>query len=214
MNRARTIVLAMIGFGAGLCWLGAADPLPATPGTPNPASLPSPALARVRSFAQPVRENPVGQRIPASRAFLGAPPPNPHAFTSERDAARCLECHAHENRIEKRHQSIAPVPHAEFSQCQQCHVNGSAASTEVFRENGFVGLDDPGKGSRAHPLAPPTIPHKTFMRDHCLSCHGPAGKQRIATPHPARSQCQQCHVSDATKNYDRPVPWAELGADW
>jgi len=165
-----------------------------------------------RSFAQPVREDPVGLGITENRAFWGAPPPMPHAFGDER-SNDCLTCHARENRIEKQHQAIVPVPHAEYTSCQQCHVDGSSADSGEFRENQFVGLDYPGKGTRAHPLAPPTIPHKTFMRDNCLSCHGPSGKQRIASPHPARSQCQQCHVPDASKNYDRPVPWSELDGE-
>jgi cytochrome c-type protein NapB len=134
----------------------------------------------------------------------------PHHFVEERDGKACLECHARQTRIEKHQQAIAPVPHPEFSQCLQCHVKAGDISGTLFRENAFVGLDLPGKGTRAHPLAPPTIPHKTFMRDHCLSCHGPAGKQRIASPHPWRSQCQQCHVPEAAKNFDRPVPWDEL----
>ena len=162
-----------------------------------------------RSFAQPVREDPVGLGITRDRAFWGAPPPMPHSFADER-SNDCLACHARENRIDKQQQSIVPVPHPEYTSCQQCHVDASNADVLVFRENLFVGLDYPGKGTRAHPYAPPTIPHKTFMRDNCLSCHGPSGKQRIASPHPYRSQCQQCHVSDASKNYDRPIPWSEL----
>lgn len=160
-----------------------------------------------RSFDPPVADQPVGQKRPSSRAFLGAPPPMPHSFAGQRDSRACLECHARQTRIERRQQAIAPVPHAEFTQCQQCHVNGSAPPSAPFRENSFVGLDDPGKGTRAFPGAPPTMPHKAFMRENCLSCHGPAGKQRIATPHPFRSQCQQCHVSDASRNYNRPGTW-------
>jgi len=162
-----------------------------------------------RSFAQPVREDPVGIAITTDRAFWGAPPPMPHSFADER-SNDCLTCHARENRIEQQQQAIVPVPHAEYTCCQQCHVDGSNADARLFRETFFVGLDYPGKGTRAHLFAPPTVPHKTFMRENCLSCHGPSGKQKIATPHPARSQCQQCHVSDATKNYDCPVPWSEL----
>jgi cytochrome c-type protein NapB len=198
MKPIHTLVLLAALAGTGIWLLRAADPPPAA------------AYTGQRSFAQPVRDNPVGQKLPATRSFLGAPPPMPHTFSGDRDGRYCLGCHARENRIEKRQQAIAPVPHPEFSQCQQCHVNGSDRSVAVFRENGFIGLDDPGKGTRAFAGAPPTIPHKTFMRDNCLACHGPAGRQRIATPHPFRSQCQQCHVSDASRNYNRPVPWAEL----
>ena len=173
----------------------------------SPVTVPS--YNADRSFALPVLEDPVGSAITIDRAFWGAPPPMPHGFTEER-GGDCLMCHARETRIEKRQQAIAPVPHAEYASCQQCHVDGSDVELEVFRENLFVGLDYPGKGTRAHDYAPPTIPHKTFMRDNCLSCHGPSGKQKIATPHPYRSQCQQCHVSDASKNYDRPLPWSEM----
>lgn len=180
---------------------------------PNPGSAVPPAYNETRSFAQPIRETPVGTSRLGDRAFLGAPPPMPHTFAGDRDGRYCFECHAHVARVEKRQSAIAPVPHAEFSQCQQCHVSGVNKALAPFRENTFVGLDLPGRGTRAHAYAPPTIPHKTFMRENCVSCHGPAGKQRIASPHPWRSQCQQCHVPDASKNYDRPLPWTSLGGN-
>jgi nitrate reductase cytochrome c-type subunit len=202
------VVLALVA--ASLCLLWAADP--AVPARETPAG-PAPR----RSFAQPIRPDPVGTNIAVNRSFWGAPPPMPHSFPQAKDDGRvCLECHARETRIAKRQQAIAPVPHAEFSQCQQCHVPKQDALSEpntaltLFAETTFAGLDYPGKGTRAHPYAPPTIPHKTFMRDNCLACHGPTGKQRITTPHPYRSQCQQCHLADASKNYDRPLPWREL----
>lgn len=188
---------------AGLTWFQAAEPTAAPPGS-------TPAYNDQRSFAQPIRETPVGTGRLGNRAFLGAPPPMPHTFAGDRDGRYCFECHARVARIEKRHSAIAPVPHAEYSQCQQCHVSGVNRTLAPFRDTTFVGLDLPGKGTRAHAFAPPTIPHQTFMRENCVACHGPAGKQRIASPHPWRSQCQQCHVPDASKNYDRPLPWAKL----
>jgi nitrate reductase cytochrome c-type subunit len=177
------------------------------------ASAGPPAYNESRRFAQPIRETTVGTGRLGDRAFLGAPPPMPHTFAGDRDGRYCFECHARVNRVEKRHSAIAPVPHAEFSQCQQCHVSGVNKTLAPFRDTSFVGLDLPGKGTRAHAYAPPTVPHKTFMRENCLSCHGPSGKQRIASPHPWRSQCQQCHVPDAAKNYDRPLPWEKLGGN-
>jgi nitrate reductase cytochrome c-type subunit len=187
-----------------------------TPATSTNAAPVSPYNAP-RSFAQPIRPDPISTNFSIHRAFWGAPPPMPHSFPRPQDDGRaCLECHAREDRIEKRQQAIVPVPHAEYSQCQQCHVPSRGDLVELgekleqFRPTTFAGLDAPGKGTRAHAFAPPTIPHKTYMRDNCLSCHGPEGKQKIATPHPWRSQCQQCHVSDASKNYDRPLPWKEL----
>lgn len=192
---------------ASLCVLWAAN-------TTNTSTNSAPAYSEQRTFAQTIRPNAVGTNITTDRAFWGAPPPMPHGFIGERDGKMCLSCHARETRIEKRQQASVPVPHAEFTSCQQCHVNGTDKTIAAFRENIFVGLDFPGKGTRAHPFAPPTIPHKTFMRDNCLSCHGPSGKQKIASPHPYRSQCQQCHVPDASKNYDRPLPWKELDGEF
>jgi cytochrome c-type protein NapB len=200
--RLLSLLLAVLAL-AGLARFSAAESSGAAPAAP-------PAYPEPRSFAQPIRETPVGTGRLGGRAFLGAPPPMPHTFAGDRDGRYCLECHARVARIEKRQSAIAPVPHAEFSQCQQCHVSGTNKTLAPFRETTFVGLDLPGKGSRAHAFAPPTIPHKTFMRDNCVACHGPSGKQAIASPHPWRSQCQQCHVPDASKNYDRPLPWAQL----
>ncbi len=137
------------------------------------------------------------------RAFWGAPPPMPHSFTKEWDDASCLNCHAAETNIAKRQQAISPIPHGFLSQCQQCHVRGLPTEESFFRESAFVGLGAPGKGSRATDVSPPTIPHHTFMRENCLSCHGPAGEQRVTTPHPYRSQCQQCHVPQADRQYSR-----------
>lgn len=205
------IIITFSLLGAAGLWLSrAADPEPVSSATAAHAVEPTPVYNEHRSFAQPVRPDPVGTNIAVNRAFWGAPSPMPHTFPQANDDGRfCLQCHARENRIEKRQQAIAPVPHAEFSQCQQCHVPMGDRQS-VFVASTFVGLDYPGKGTRAHPFAPPTIPHKTFMRDNCLSCHGPSGKQKIASPHPYRSQCQQCHLPDASKNYDRPLPWNEL----
>lgn len=158
-----------------------------------------------RDFSQSPREAVVGTRAAKDRSFFGAPPPVSHSLQTERSSAYCLQCHALENRIEKRHKAIAPVPHAEFSQCMQCHVSGRERDVPAFRENLFVGLDFPGKGSRANDYAPPTIPHKTFMRENCLSCHGVTGDFAIKTPHPIRSQCRQCHAPEAAQDYTRPV---------
>lgn len=186
--------------------LRAADPVP-TPAAPAPAA--SPEAGSERDFRQPIRDAAVGKEITASRAYWGAPPPVPHSIRSERSSASCLECHALENRIEKRQQAIAPLPHAEFSQCLQCHVKAEPKA-EPFRQNDFVGLDFPGKGVRAYAQAPPTIPHKLFMRENCLSCHGPTGMARVRVTHPERSQCVQCHLPEASNEYSRPVEWQKM----
>ena len=44
-----------------------------------------------------------------------------------------------------KHKAIAPTPHAEYTQCMQCHVKRDDGITP-WRENTFVGLDFPGKG--------------------------------------------------------------------
>ena len=66
----------------------------------------------------------------------------------------------------------------------------------AFVVNNFVGLEqDLRRGPRLNPLAPPTIPHKTFMRENCTACHsGTAAREEIRTPHPERQRCRQCHV--------------------
>jgi len=194
--RIQLAVLALGACGLGIL-LGAAPQLAELP--PNSGS------SAGRDFTQPAREILVGGRITKDRAFFGAPPPVPHSILSDRSSKDCLECHALQDRVAQRHQAIAPVPHSEFSQCMQCHVKGTDTREGLFRENSFVGLDYPGKGSRAHDFAPPTIPHKTWMRENCLSCHGLAGNFAIRTPHPVRSQCRQCHAAEASQDYTRPT---------
>lgn len=165
-----------------------------------------PAASKQRSFASITRTNTVGKKALLDRAFFGAPPTIRHIgiVLSERHTD-CLQCHAKENRIELRQQAIAPVPHAEFSQCTQCHVKANPGIMPLRGStNLFIGLDLPGKGSRAHSLAPPTVPHKTFMRENCLSCHGPTGLWRIKTAHPYRTQCLQCHAPESKQDYTRP----------
>ncbi|MBT5925174.1 MAG: hypothetical protein HOH33_01000 [Verrucomicrobia bacterium] len=191
----KAILLGLAIALAGLSWA-------AVPGT----SIPSVSKTKgIRSFEVQPREVNVGSKISKSRAFFGSPPPVPHTIQSDRNSDWCMGCHALKNRIRERHKSIAPTPHAEFSQCMQCHVKHDD-SVKPWKDNTFVGLDFPGKGSRAHELAPPTVPHKTFMRENCYSCHGPKGEHAIRTPHQYRSQCQQCHVAELTQDYTRPQP--------
>lgn len=82
----------------------------------------------------------------------------------------------------------------EFNRCQQCHVFQN--SEGVWRSTSFQGMSESNAPAwRAHPIAPPTIPHPVFMREDCLACHdGPAARDAIRTTHPERARCQQCHV--------------------
>lgn len=199
----------MLGFGGCLAMMiavaeiHAADPGDGGSTAESWARGPAATLAK-RPVGTPEYHWGAGANLSSTRAFWGAPPLMPHAFAGDRDGRSCLECHAREDRIEKRQRAIAPVPHAEFTQCQQCHVSGVHRDVPAFRENAFVGLTLPGRGSRAHPWAPPPIPHGLFMRENCLSCHGPAGHQGIATSHPWRSQCLQCHVAESDREPGLP----------
>jgi cytochrome c-type protein NapB len=136
------------------------------------------------------------------RAYDGAPPVVPH----EDFGIVCSECH-NEQGMEVRDVGFAPPsPHEltegmnELSRCRQCHV--FRRTDAVFAANGFVGLrQDLRRGPRLNPFAPPTIPHKTFMRENCVACHaGAAAREPIRTPHPERSRCRQCHVPVTTRD--------------
>lgn len=173
----------------------------ASPNEPPRAGV---TTGQEETFPTLAREIPVAPM--KDRAFWGAPPPIPHRLKSERNSASCLECHSLERRVALRQRATAPVPHAEFSQCLQCHVEGYIGRKEApWVENRFVGLGQPGPGARAHEFAPPTVPHQVFLRENCLSCHGPKGDTPLQTAHPERSQCLQCHVPEASVDYTRPL---------
>ena len=135
------------------------------------------------------------------RAFNGAPPVIPHAVERTDDAA-CYACHGKGMRIENK---IAnQMSHGFPANCTQCHA---PPAPEPFRDldasvqNAFVGMPAPSKGERAFPGAPPTIPHSTWMRQTCLSCHGNGvGWSGLQSTHPWRVSCQQCHAPSARLN--------------
>jgi len=136
------------------------------------------------------------------RLYDGAPPVAPH-----RDfGMTCTECH-NERGIEVPEVGYAPPsPHeitagmSSMSRCRQCHV--FRLTDSVFVASDFVGLrQDLRAGGRLHPLAPPTMPHKAFMRENCLACHsGLAAREEIRTPHPQRTRCRQCHLPVTTND--------------
>ena len=133
------------------------------------------------------------QRRDANRAFNGAPPTIPHAV-SETSTAACMACHGAGAKTETLR--IPKMSHQFLSNCTQCHVESSPrhATASLFRETSFVGLPAPTAGPRAFAGAPPQIPHSTWMRGECMSCHGFAGLQGIRTTHPWRNNCTQCHA--------------------
>lgn len=134
------------------------------------------------------------------RLYDGAPPVVPHTDFG----MTCTECH-NERGMQVDGVGHAPAsPHEDtrgmsaVSRCRQCHVFRNTEAT--FVANGFVGLrQDLRAGRRLNSLSPPTIPHKTFMRENCTACHtGPAAREEIRTSHPERPRCRQCHVPSTT----------------
>jgi cytochrome c-type protein NapB len=144
-----------------------------------------------------------------NRAYDGAPPTIPHPVR-QASVAECLACHAEGMRL--RGAVASPVSHAEYASCTQCHVvsEGPMPGARLppdgaFSGNTFVGLASPTAGPRAWDIAPPQIPHKTFMREQCMSCHGPNGRDAMRSTHPDRQQCEQCHAPSAVMD-QRVVP--------
>jgi len=134
------------------------------------------------------------------RAFDGAPPTIPHRI-DQRSANSCLACHGQGLKIDG---ILAPVmSHPTYRNCTQCHApeGNEMAPTSPLAEvpNGFRGSVPAGDGgARAWPGAPPVMPHGTFMRESCNSCHGPMGMPGLRTTHPERQSCTQCHAPSAT----------------
>jgi len=134
------------------------------------------------------------------RAYDGAPPVAPH----EDFGMECTSCHDTEGMDVPDVGFAPPSPHeatlgmSAVSRCRQCHV--FQATADLFVGNEFAGLrQDLRRGARLNPISPPTIPHKTFMRENCAACHaGPAAREEIRTSHPERPRCPQCHVKVAT----------------
>ncbi len=134
------------------------------------------------------------------RAFSGAPPVVPHAI-DQVSAASCLVCHGEGLRVGQ--VAAPPMSHELLPNCVQCHVESTNRATPpagVLRigASRFEGLATPGPGERAWPGAPPTIPHTTWMRENCFSCHGTLAQEGLRTSHPWRTNCVQCHASSAT----------------
>ncbi len=99
-------------------------------------------------------------------------------------------------------QGFAPAnPHVSTSQaaatdnCRQCHL--FQTTKQHFAKSNFEPLrQDLKPGERLFLGAPPVIPHPTFMRENCQSCHtGAAARPEIRCTHPERANCTQCHVT-------------------
>ncbi len=141
----------------------------------------------------------------ARRAYHGAPPVIPHPVRQS-SAGECVTCHDLGLRIGNRR---APqFPHRELTSCTQCHamavpnppwvVSGDDPRDVV---NSFVGLDAPKHAPRWTSIAPPSIPHDTFMHERCDSCHGVNGRDALRTPHTERQNCEQCHAPQSEEQW-------------
>lgn len=133
----------------------------------------------------------------ARRAFNGAPPVIPHAVEQTDDAA-CYACHGEGARVGQR--TANRMSHGLLVNCMQCHAAPPPkpfAHLDTEAANTFVGLSTPTSGERAFPGSPPVIPHSTWMREICLSCHGVAGWPGLEVTHRWRTNCRQCHASSA-----------------
>jgi cytochrome c-type protein NapB len=151
----------------------------------------------------------------ARRAYDGAPPVAGHADFG----MTCTTCHDERGQAVKGVGFAPASPHDGTAQapftarCRQCHV--FPEETGVFVENDFVGLQqDLRTGERLNSLAPPTIPHRLLMRENCLACHaGPGARPEIATGHPERERCRQCHVPVTTRSVFDAEPGPAPGRD-
>ncbi|MDP2304709.1 MAG: multiheme c-type cytochrome [Pseudomonadota bacterium] len=136
------------------------------------------------------------------RAYDGAPPRIPHAVRQDA-APECLACH--EDGLRLRGLLATPMSHTSYASCTQCHVvqeapmPGGADLPPDPRVvgNTFVGVASPTAGPRAWSVAPPQIPHRTWMREQCDSCHGVNGRDALRSTHPSRASCEQCHAASA-----------------
>ncbi len=130
------------------------------------------------------------------RAFYTAPPVIPHHVG--RTDKECLSCHGDKTRKYRGYRSMKS-PHPELANCQQCHVRSAAPdyikSPTPLQGSDWQGLEEPQKGTRYHDYAPPTIPHREFMRENCATCHSKKSpKIEMRTTHSERANCMQCHV--------------------
>ncbi|MEQ9408852.1 MAG: nitrate reductase cytochrome c-type subunit [Fuerstiella sp.] len=146
-----------------------------------------------------------------NRAYDGAPPVIPHRV-EQQTAASCLVCHGEGLKLGDR--IATRISHAHFTSCTQCHVEAESSGpfpVPEATENTFVGLYRAGPGSRALAGAPPTIPHTTWLREDCMSCHGTIAREGLRTTHPWFTNCTQCHAPSA--ELDQTGLWMSTAID-
>lgn len=140
------------------------------------------------------------------RAFDGAPPTVPHEI-NQMSSASCIVCHGEDATLLVGDKRPARISHPYYANCTQCHVPADGlrklTEAEISRlmvVSEFKGREPAGLGTRAYAGAPPTVPHPLWMRQNCMSCHGPDREHAITTSHPSRQNCLQCHAPNS--DYD------------
>ncbi len=160
---------------------------------PQVAPPSAPALPREKTAA--LREA-FDQRA-SLRAYEGAPPVVPHSI-SDLDMRTCRTCHA--TGLRAGDKIARAVSHTYLTNCTQCHVEAVNQTFGAVDDppNSFVPLRPQSAGGfRALSGSPPNIPHTTFMRTNCASCHGPHGYPGLQPDHLDRLNCVQCHAPSA-----------------
>jgi cytochrome c-type protein NapB len=167
-----------------------------------------PVTLDAAAYARDVAKRAVG------RAYDGAPPTIPHAV-DQAGAPACLACHAEGLSVEGK--LARPISHEPYPHCLQCHTTRESGAPRFERlppsaseESAFVGLRSPGPGPRAWAGAPPQMPHRSFMRERCTACHG-VHSEGVASSHPARQSCPQCHTPAASFDQIPRSTFAPLG---
>lgn len=129
----------------------------------------------------------------ALRSYEGAPPTIPHEGHQGLGSLDCLSCHKFGGYVRKLGATAPLSPHPEWTNCVQCHV--PVDSDTVFRENEFIRWNHEKKEAvKSVQTSPPVIPHKSYQRQNCLSCHSNSPASVKPTNHPERANCIQCHV--------------------
>ncbi|MBI3669812.1 MAG: hypothetical protein HY237_08550 [Acidobacteria bacterium] len=151
---------------------------------------PSPAAANPAASSVPAKGKkavaPAERPLRRGRLYFGVPPTIPHDAGPEMN--ECLTCHADKD------SGVPLTPHPARVRCRQCHVAAEDKAGE-FHKTTFTGLRPPPRSPRLHLKAPPLMAHPVLLHENCLACHAPGARQDvIATPHPNRVRCQQCHV--------------------
>lgn len=174
-----------------------------------PRGVNDPVLRDAQAYALAVTRRSVGRA-----AYDGAPPTIPHAV-DQSGAPACLACHEAGMRVEQKLASA--MGHQTFTNCLQCHTTRDAALPvsqllvhSVSESSSFVGMTSAGPGSRAWLGAPPQMPHRSFMRERCVSCHG-VWADGLKSTHPYRQSCNQCHAPPSTSDQMPRSTFAPLG---